>query len=607
LTTDIWIEPKEKVRLSCADTASSLASESALDGLRLFQRLSLLLWLEKAKAQRAEEFQRLQHKAEAEAQVVDQAIRRLTGVMKAPDAAGATADADPLLRVFRLIAHELDVPVNVPSNRAASSPSLTPLADLARGSRLRVRRVALREGWWTRAMGPMIGSTGDDNRPIALLPLRSGSGFEAVDPATGARVRVTRETAGEIGFFASAFYRPLPEHALKAWDLFKAGLRESGHDARRLALLGIGSSVLGWWCRSPRADHQRQHTGGRSFRTAADRGSSDRRHGGGRSFEFQQRGRHPPHGGEDGSRSAERPLGSAPESSRHVLPPLCFRRSRGPGDGYQPNPKMLTDTAIASLLSAVFSLFSVGLLFYYSAQLAAVALSLVLLMVIVTAIVSYRQVNYQRQLYALSGKLDGLVFQMLTGISKLRVAKAEGRAFGVWANLFATQKQLALRSRTDANFLETFNAAFSIVAVVAMFVGFAVLLKGALAPGSFSAFSAAFGSFVAAMLGLSHSLISLLQVVPLYERARPILESEPEINLSKAEPGLLNGQIELSRIFFRYHPEGPPILQDVSFRVAPTEFIALAGASGSGKSTLFRLMLGLKLLRVAPCSTMART
>lgn len=49
--------------------------------------------------------------------------------------------------------------------------------------------------------------------------------------------------------------------------------------------------------------------------------------------------------------------------------------------------------------------------------------------------------------------------------------------------------------------------------------------------------------------------------------------------------------IEAREVSFAY--SGEPVLESVSFEVAPGELIALAGANGSGKSTLIRVLLGL--------------
>lgn len=49
--------------------------------------------------------------------------------------------------------------------------------------------------------------------------------------------------------------------------------------------------------------------------------------------------------------------------------------------------------------------------------------------------------------------------------------------------------------------------------------------------------------------------------------------------------------LSLHRITFRYAPDHPPVLEDVSLVLAPGQRIAILGASGAGKSTLVNLLL----------------
>jgi len=49
----------------------------------------------------------------------------------------------------------------------------------------------------------------------------------------------------------------------------------------------------------------------------------------------------------------------------------------------------------------------------------------------------------------------------------------------------------------------------------------------------------------------------------------------PEVDAGKLDPGELCGRIERDHISFRYDPDGPFVLDDVSPRIEPREFIGM--------------------------------
>jgi ABC-type bacteriocin/lantibiotic exporter with double-glycine peptidase domain len=72
----------------------------------------------------------------------------------------------------------------------------------------------------------------------------------------------------------------------------------------------------------------------------------------------------------------------------------------------------------------------------------------------------------------------------------------------------------------------------------------------------------------------------------------PLLTERVELSEAAADPGVLDGHLELAGVTFSYRADQPPALVDVSMHAAPGELVAVVGPSGAGKSTLLRLMLG---------------
>jgi len=595
--TALWLQTTEVCELEAVETRGLLEDGSAWTSLQSFhvlvRRAVSGLAEETATAARV----RLMERVESDRTALGEACGHLASVMDAQVSVGATAPSDPLLAACRIVGDAVGVEIQTPQDEGtAHEGRRNRLKDILRASRLRSRKVALRGQWWTHDAGPLIGLllVGDEETrsPVALLP-DGRNGYSLHDPAKNVTLPVSETVADTLHPFAYSLYRPFRDEALNAWDVFKFGAKDARKDFSLILSMGVAGGILGMLTpimmgvifNQVIPGSERVQLGQIVFALVACAIATAM---------FQLvRGL--------AVLRVESKMDASVQSAvwdRLLNLPTSFFRRFAAGDlavragSISQIRKLLSGATISSLLSGVFSVFQLALLFYYDAGLAWWALGLTTIALFITAAATYTQLRYQRIITEIQSSLSGMVLQFITGITKLRVAGAESKAFQLWSKDFSEQRSLQFKARRVGNGLATFNSVFPVLSLMVIFAAMTVRENASMPTGDFIAFNAALGTFTASMLAMTSGIVSLLRAIPYYEQAKPILEAEPEIDRTKSSPGALSGEIELQHINFRYEPDGALILNDLSIDMKPGEFVALVGPSGSGKSTVLRVLLG---------------
>ena len=455
---------------------------------------------------------------------------------------------------------------------------------------IKSRTVILDEGWYNHAVGAMLGTMKEDGSAVALIP-DNLYGYKLINIKTGKQIKLNRESERLLDKEAVCFYESLPQKALTVGDLLKfmmAQLRTSDIILYFIlmglsATLGLLSPMFIKWLFSYILESGSIQVlmalavfmicfsiGHLCFN--AFQGLINSRIGTKQNIAVE----------------------AAVMSRIMSLPPSFFKKySSGELSQRAFYAQSLCSTLFNAIgmtgLTSLFSLIYIGQIFVFAPSLVVPSLLITFATIVLSLVTTFVQMNVTREKMEVAAKTSGLTYATITGIQKIKLAGAEKRMFSRWARMYSKEAQLEYNPPIFLKISGTINLALSLLGTMILY---SIAIRNQVNVADYYAFNTAYGMVSSAFMAVVSIAITIANIKPALEMAKPILESEPEAHDKKENILRLRGRVELSHVSFRYDETMPNIIDDLSLDIAPGKYLAIVGPTGCGKSTLIRLLLG---------------
>ena len=452
------------------------------------------------------------------------------------------------------------------------------------------RNVNLEKGWYKDAIGAVLGTRKDDGSVVAFIP-KGLSGYVYFDAPTGKWIKLNKKNESLFEDEGICFYKPFPLGKLTLRSLMRYIIETlSTADFVLIALSTLATTAIGLL--GPKLNNLLMGTvvnsknyqlliGITVFMISVS--ISTMLIGSVKSLLMARI-------------NTKMSLSVQAATMMRVLSlPADFFKKYASGDlssraqYIQSLCSMLISTVLTTGLTSIFSLMYITQIFAYAPALVVPALCIIIATIAFSLVTTFTQMKYTKKKMELSAQESGMSYAMITGVQKIKLSGAEKRMFARWSKLYSEQ---LMASYNPPMFLRANGAFSAIISMGGMILMYFISVQSGVSVADYYAFNTAYGMVSGAFMSVVGIAGTIAQFKPTIEMAKPIMEAIPEVSEGKRVIDRLSGGIELNNVSFRYNENMPNVVDNLSLKIRPGQYVAIVGSTGCGKSTLMRIMLG---------------
>lgn len=258
--------------------------------------------------------------------------------------------------------------------------------------------------------------------------------------------------------------------------------------------------------------------------------------------------------------------------------------------------QFMTNISLTVLLDTLFSVLFVVIMAIYSIYLTMI----VLLFVFAIALISFFATPMIKvrldEKFQKGAAAQSFLVESITGIQTIKSLAIEGRMVKDWENSLGDYILSAFKLSNVGNIAYSFSQMLQkMMTLAVIYFGVSLVFDGRLSVGQLIAFQMFASQLSGPILRLVHMWQDFQQAKLSLDRIADIINTPPEVIGGAITVKELKGEIMAKDITFRYTPDGPLVLDGLSFSIAPGMMVGIVGRSGSGKSTVAKLIQRLYL------------
>lgn len=285
---------------------------------------------------------------------------------------------------------------------------------------------------------------------------------------------------------------------------------------------------------------------------------------------------------------------------QHLLNlPLAYFQARRIGDTVarvrelETIRNFLTGSTLTALLDALFVVVFFAVMFWYSATLSLVVLGSIPLYVLLCVMVSPVLRARVEEKFRRGADNQSFLVESVNGVETIKASAIEPQMRRRWEEQLAAYVQTSFKAALlGSNASQVAALVSKLTNAIVLWLGAGLVMDNQLTVGMLIAFNMLSGQVINPILRLAQLWQEFQQVGVSVERLGDVLNTRTELGSTAGAAHLppMKGEVTVENVTFRYQPDTPAALDNVSLAIRAGEVIGLVGPSGSGKSTITKLI-----------------